>query len=830
MKQNACVEQPIVTRHIDAWFDRRGWKPFDYQRASWEAYLSGYDGLVHAPTGTGKSYSIWLAVLEEWLRENPPPQTWPTNRENLQVLWITPMRALANDIVVSLRAPISDFGMPWTVELRTGDSSAADRKRQRERLPTALVTTPESLSLMLSYPDASVRLRTMRTVIVDEWHELLGSKRGVQTELGLARLRKWNPNLRTWGLSATLGNLEQAADVLVGCATERPPPRLISGKTPKQIDISTIIPADISRFPWAGHLGLRLLPQVVEAVAKSRSTLLFTNTRSQTEIWFRALLAARPDWAAEIALHHGSLDRDMRAYVESRLRAGTMRCVVCTSSLDLGVDFSPVDQVIQVGSPKGIARMLQRAGRSGHQPGAVSRIVCVPTHAFELVEYSAARSAALTRQLEGRTPIECPLDLLLQHMVTVGLGGGFAPNDLLAEVRTTYAFRNLTDAQWHWCLDFVVRGGEALRAYPQYGRLTPVGQRFEPTSNQVVRMHRLSIGTIASDASVVVKYMKGGALGSIEESFFARLRPGDRFAYAGKTLELVQSRDLTAYVRNSKHTSGVVPRWDGGRFPLSSQLASAVCKRIATANSGLYDDPEMLAVQPVLELQQAWSHLPAEDELLIEQSKVREGHQLFVYPFAGRSVNEGLAMLLAYRVARNTPASITITPNDYGFELLSSVPLGSTETDWRRLLSTAELVDDLLACLNTSELARRQFRGIARVAGLVFNGYPGAPKSTRQLQASSGLLYDVFKEHDPQNLLLEQARREVLSEQLQFPRLMAALERIAQMRLLVVSTPRLTPLAFPLWAARIQTSHISTEKWTARIERMAQQLEKAAAV
>jgi ATP-dependent Lhr-like helicase len=817
---------------VEGWFAGRDWTPSDYQRQTWQAYLAGQSGIVQAPTGTGKSYSIWMALVQEGLDEHPDPAAWPEKPEPLRVLWITPMRALASDLVVSLRAPVVEMGLPWSVEMRTGDTSSAERRRQRDRLPTALVTTPESLSLLLSYADAAERLHGVRCVIVDEWHELLGTKRGVQTELGLARLRTWNPQLRTWGLSATLGNVAQSAEVLMGNAARSTSTGsvIINGTSNKQIDIRTILPHDIERFPWAGHLGVRLLPQVLEALEQAGTSLLFTNTRSQAEIWFRAILAARPKWAAELAVHHGSIDRDIRAYVERRLREGTIRCVVCTSSLDLGVDFSPVDQVVQVGSPKGIARLLQRAGRSGHQPGAVSRLLCVPTNAFELVEYAGARAAALGQQMEDRVPVELPMDLLAQHMVTIALGGGFVEQELLREVRTTYAFRNLTDEQWLWALDFVVRGGHSLRAYPQYSRLMPFAGRFEPTSNQVARLHRMSIGTITSDASFLVKFVTGKSLGTIEESFIARLRPGDCFAFAGKTLEFVRSRDLTAYVRKSKKTSGVVPRWDGGRFPLSSKMADAVRAKFAEARDGIFDDPEMQSVRPVLELQRAWSHLPGPNQLLIEESKVREGHQLFVYPFAGRSVNEGMGMLLAYRIARDTPASITVTVNDYGMELLSTGPLLFSEPQWRRLLSTDELLDDLLACLNTSELARRQFRDIARVSGLVFSGYPGAPRSARQLQASSGLLYDVFREYDPENLLLAQARREVLTQQLESSRLHAALEAIGSMELLIKPTPRLTPLAFPLWAMRIQTSHLSTERWTTRIERMIRQLEKAAGV
>ena len=364
---------------VETWLSAKGWKPFAFQRAAWDAYLCGDSGLVHAATGMGKSYAVWLGIVEECLREQMAYAAahggeLPDAGEPLplRALWITPMRALANDLVNNLSVPIHALDLPWSIELRTGDTTQSMRKKQRLRLPTTLVTTPESLSLLLSYPEARKLFQTLRCVVVDEWHELLETKRGVQTELGLARLRSWLPNLRTWGLSATLANLEQALGVLLGQspdATTPPPGVLIPGDTQKDMAIETILPPDIERFPWAGHLGLKLLKQTVERIEAARSTLVFTNTRSQCEIWFSAILHARPDWAGSMALHHGSLDRDIREYVEGRLRLGDLKCCVCTSSLDLGVDFSPVDQVLQIGSPKGIARLLQRAGRSGHQPG-----------------------------------------------------------------------------------------------------------------------------------------------------------------------------------------------------------------------------------------------------------------------------------------------------------------------------------------------------------------------------------------------------------------------------------------------------------------------------
>ncbi|MCB0072941.1 MAG: hypothetical protein KDE20_15825, partial [Caldilineaceae bacterium] len=595
----------------------------------------------------------------------------------------------------------------------------------------------------------------------------------------------------------------------------------------KELRVDTLIPANMARFPWAGHLGIRLLDDVVAAVKAAGTTLVFTNTRAQTELWFQAMLDAYPEFAGEIALHHGSLDPGLRAEIEDRLRDGRLRCVICTSSLDLGVDFSPVDQVIQIGSPKGVARLMQRAGRSGHQPGAVSRILCVPTHAFELVEFAAARRAMDARMIEARLPLSKPLDVLAQHLVTMALGEPFTPETLLAEVRTTHAYHDLSDAEWQWALDFVANGG-ALHAYPQYQKLAARDGRYRASTRQIAQFHRMSIGTITSDGMMSVKYVSGGGLGSVEESFVARLKPGDRFVFAGRVLELVRVKEMTAYVRKAKSNRGIVPRWNGARMPLSSQLAGAVRVELAAARTGHYDTPELTAVRPILEIQARWSHIPAPGELLIETTQSRDGHHIFVYPLAGRLVHEGLSTLVAYRLAQDTPRTISAFATDYGFELLTTTPLDLTEADWRRLLSTDKLLEDVLACVNATELARRQFRDIARVAGLIFAGYPGrGHKSTRQLQASSGIIFDVFQQYDPENLLLDQARREVLQQQLDLVRLEATLVAIAHQDIVQTPTRRLTPLAFPIWADRMRTQ-VSTEAWSDRVQRMVLELEEVA--
>lgn len=802
---------------IADWFERRGWSPFPFQQEVWQAYLAGESGLIHAATGTGKTYAAWMGPILEWMQSdgevNPP----------LRVLWITPLRALVADTENALRAPIRDLNIPWRVEARTGDTKASIRERQKKKLPTALITTPESLALLLAREDARQIFSSLRMVVVDEWHELMGTKRGVMTELELARLRRWNPAMRTWGLSATLGNLDVAADVLLGSQAAVRKARLVRGLVPKSVIIDSLIPDHMDRFPWARHLGVNMLPQVLAAIEEGRTTLVFTNTRSQTEIWYQAILEARPEWAGQIALHHGSLERKLRDWVEDGLRAGTLRCVVCTSSLDLGVDFTPVDRVIQIGSPKGVARLLQRAGRSGHQPGIPSRITCAPTHAFELVEVAAARDAALAGKIESRYPVERPLDLLAQHVVTVGMSEGFRAEDLLAEIRSTNAYRDITGPEWEWVLDFVTRGGKALWAYPEYSRLVQHDGIYRVANKQIARRHILSIGTIVSDSSLDVRYLTGARLGSVEEGFIARMRPGDRFFFSGKALEFVRVRDMTAWVRKTKLLDGAIPRWDGSRMPLSSELAHAVRMRLELARLGIFEGPEMEAVRPVLETQAERSIIPTMQEFLIERVGTPEGYNLFLYPFEGRLVHEGLGALLAWRLARIRPISFSIACNDYGIQLLAPDPAPLEDAIAAGLFAPRNLLEDIPASLNAAEMAKRQFREIARVAGLTFQGYPGQNKSVRQLQASSGLLYDVFAKYDSENLLLRQAQREVLERQLEQSRLGRTLERISSSVIRILDIPRPSPLSFPILVDMSRT-RVSSEKLADRVRRMVEEV------
>lgn len=803
------------------WFDAQGWRPAPFQRDAWRRWRRGESGLLVTPTGSGKTLAALGGPLLDGLAEAaavPQPRSTATGART-RLLWITPLRALANDTARALREPVAALGLPWTVALRTGDASTRDKRLARQGRADALVTTPESLALLLSYPDTHAQLSNLRGVVVDEWHELLGNKRGVLLQLCLARLRAWSPALRIWGLSATLGNLEQARDVLLPHVPAAP---ILQAARPRTLTLDTLLPESGERFPWAGHLGLSQVQRVATRLRQARTTLLFTNTRAQAELWHRALAATWLDDPATLALHHGSLAPELRASVEQGLRDGRVRCVVATSSLDLGVDFPAVDQVLQVGSPKGMARLLQRAGRARHRPGEAGHVTCVPTHALELAEYAAARAALSAGTVESRPPPVLSLDVLAQHCVTLALAGGFQAPALLAEARGTHAFRDLSDRQWQAVLDFIVQGGESLQHYPDYRRVRRDDDgTYRVDDRRIAMRHRLSIGTITSDGALQVKLLRGGALGSVEEGFLARLRPGDAFQFAGRTLVLVRLRDMTAYVRVAGHASGIVPRWQGGRLPMSSELGAGVAKAL----SGPADGPELRALAPLLALQARLSALPAAGALLAESVKTRDGWHLFLYPFAGRQRHEGLAALLALRWSRRGPNTFAYAVNDYGLVLSAQAMIDPDPALLHALLAPQCLRDDLAQGAHLAELARRQFRDIARVAGLLPPSLPGrAMRSLRQLQASSGLLFDVLRQHDPGHLLLQQAEREVFESQLELHGLASLLTRLQAQPINLTRPPTLTPLSFPLWAEG-RRGALSSEDWRTRVARAARQLD-----
>ncbi|MES2809639.1 MAG: DEAD/DEAH box helicase, partial [Bacteroidota bacterium] len=448
---------------IRQWYKQKDWKQFPFQKEMESVYLAGNSGLLNAPTGSGKTFALFLPFLADFVNKYPDYKTRKNN--GLQMLWITPLRALTNDIRKAMQEVCDELEIPWKIATRTGDTPAAEKAALKKKLPEVLLTTPESLHLMLAQKDYPAVFKSLQVLVVDEWHELLGIKRGVQVELGLSRLKHLADGMRIWGISATIGNLEQAGDVLLGNDFPKENLKMVRANVEKKLQIKSIIPENVENYSWAGHIGLKLLPQVMDLVAKSKTTLIFTNTRSQSEIWYHAILDNYPEYAGVMAMHHGSLDNELRNWVEAALHAEALKVVVCTSSLDLGVDFRPVDTVIQVGSPKGVARFMQRAGRSGHHPGAVSKAYFVPTHSMELLEGAALKQAIKQGIFESRDPMLLAMDVLIQYMVTLAVSDGFTADELFKEIKTTYAFADITSKEFSQLLDFITNGGKTLAQY-----------------------------------------------------------------------------------------------------------------------------------------------------------------------------------------------------------------------------------------------------------------------------------------------------------------------------------------------------------------------------
>jgi ATP-dependent Lhr-like helicase len=797
------------------WFEKNGWKPFPFQKSAWNYYLQGYSGVVNAPTGSGKTYSLLLPALLESKINN--------DTKGVKLIWVTPIRALSKEINLAAQRAIEGFQIDWEVGIRNGDTSPNERQKQWKNPPQLLITTPESLHVMMCKKKYESFFKTVKAVVVDEWHELVGSKRGVQTELFLSRMKGINADLKVWGISATIGNMQEAIDVLLGI----PKPKkwtVVKATFKKKIEVIPVMPDEIERYPWSGHLGLKMVEKVVPIIKEGKTTLIFTNTRAQSEIWYQNILEVEPSLAGQIAVHHGSISREIRDWVEDALYDGRLKGVVCTSSLDLGVDFRPVENIIQIGSPKGVARFIQRAGRSGHRPGETSRIYFVPTHSLELIEAAALREAIENQSLEERIPYIRSFDVLIQYLMTLAVSDGFEPDSIYKEVKTCYCFTSITEEEWQQVLSFLIHGSKSLAAYDEYNKIGFYKGKYLVKNKYIAQRHKLSIGTIVSDAMLTVKFVKGKKIGSIEEYFLAQLAPGDTFWFAGQALELVRIKEMQAQVIKSSHKNGRIPSYMGGRMPLSTEMSKVLRKKLDEFEQGNYHDPEVKALVPLFELQQERSILPSKDRFVVEYFETSEGYHLVMYPFEGRQVHEGIGALIGQRLSEIQPMSISIAMNDYGLELLSDTEIDVEAILTPDLFSTKNLELDIQASINAVEMSRRRFRDIAKISGLIFQGFPGREKRERHLQSSSSLLFDVFREYEPDNLLYLQTYDEVMTFQLEEARMRNALNRIQNQEIILVRPEKVSPFAFPLIVDMLNRERISSETLEDRIEKMKIQL------
>ncbi len=809
------------------WMGQNNRRPFAFQEEAWQHIAHNQSGLVNAPTGCGKTYSVFLGVVIDFINDNPGNYQQKKNN-GLQLLWITPLRALAKDIGRAMEEAIEALGLPWKVGIRNGDTTTSERGKQKRQMPEVLIITPESLHLLLAQKDTTAIFKTLKVLAVDEWHELMGGKRGVQVELAISRIVNYKLSMddgsfSVWGISATIGNLEEAKDVLLSPIKQKGV--IVRASMHKKIAIESVFPDEIEKYPWAGHLGIKLVNKIIPIINQSKTTLVFINTRGMTEMWYQALLSAAPGLAGAIALHHGSIEQELRLWVEENLHTGKLKAVVCTASLDLGVDFRPVETVIQVGSPKGVARFLQRAGRSGHNPDAVSNIYFLPTHSLELVEAAALKKAVEENFIESKPPLLLCYDVLIQYLCTLAVGDGFYPEAVFEEVKSTFCFSELTKEEFLEILQHITAGGTALNQYDEYKKVEILPDGLYKINNRRIAMrHRLHIGTIVSEAMLKVKFMSGGYIGVIEEWFISRLEPGDSFTIAGRNLELVMIKDMTALVKLSHSKKSIIPSWQGGRMSLTSNMGKKLRQSLDDSYHKKTSVEELVVLKPLFDLQNSISHVPKENELLIEHIETKDGHHLFVYPFEGRLVHEAMAAILAYRISRIMPITFSFAMNDYGFELLSDRPIPVDDSNVYELFSEENLFEDIQKSVNSTEMAKRKFRDIAVIGGLIFQGMPGEKQKARHLQSSASLLFKVFSEYEPGNILLKQSYNEVFEQQMEEARLRDMLRRIQQSNIVITFPQQLTPFCFPLKVDSMR-ENMSSERLEDRVKRMQQQLE-----
>ena len=787
----ACKDAPLagagqrpagLPPQFAAWFAGRGWTPRPHQLALLAAAEAGETVLLVAPTGGGKTLAGFLPSLVE-LAAAPRP--------GLHTLYVSPLKALGTDVARNLTAPVAEMGLPVTVETRSGDTPQSRRARQKQHPPNILLTTPESLALLVSQVAAPEMFQGLRCVVIDEVHALAGTKRGDQLALCLARLARLAPGARRVGLSATVAHPDAIAAYVGGGGPVR---RVaVAEGAPPALEIRL----GEGRVPWSGRMGLASAALILQRIRAAGMSIVFVNTRAQGELLFQALWRLNEE-TLPIALHHGSLDIGQRRRVEAAMARGDLRAVVATSSLDLGIDWGGVDQVIQVGAPKGVSRLLQRVGRSNHRMDEASRAILVPANRFEVLECEAAVQGVAARELDGEPPRPGGLDVLAQHILLMACAAPFQPDALFAEVAAAAPYAGLSRETFEDVLRFVEDGGYALSAYERYRKLFRDAEgRVEVRSARIARIARMNIGTIVEMPLLKVRLAGnpksrggGGALGEIEEGFVNMMVPGDTFMFAGRLLRYLRIRETTVECAEGGRGEPMVPAYAGGKYPLTSNLAARVRAMLHDPSSWAAF-PE--AVRDWLALQQRRSSLPGADDLLVEVFPRNGRWYTVAYCFEGRNAHQTLGMLLTRRMERAGAAPLGFVATDYVISVWSAHEPG----DMAELFQQDMLGDDLEAWMAESSLLRRTFRNVAVIAGLVDRAQPGADRSRRQVTVNTDLIYDVLRRHQPDHILLRATRADAAHGLTDVGRIAEMLARVAG-KVRTVRLDRVSPLAVPV--------------------------------
>ena len=771
---------------IADWFAGRGWALRGHQAAMLAAARAGNDALLVADTGAGKTLAGFLPTLAAFTPSTLGSEAAP---EGLHTLYISPLKALAQDVKRNLMAPIAEMGLPLQVETRSGDTPSEHKARQRARPPQVLLTTPESLSLLLSYPDSAALFASLRRVVIDELHALAPSKRGDLLALCLARLRRLAPGMRCAGLSATLGDVD-GFRAWLSPTGEAARVALVEGEAGAPPQVSILLPQG-ARVPWGGHAASWAVPQLYQQIRAHRTTLVFTNTRFLAEYIFQRLWDANED-KLPIGIHHGSLSREARAKVEAAMAGGELRALVCTSSLDLGVDWGDIDLMVQMGAPKGSSRLLQRIGRANHRLDCPSKALLVPGNRFEFLEATAAVAAVEAGVRDAETLRPGALDVLAQHVMGCACAGPFDEAELLAEVRRATPYRGLDAGTWDRVLDFVATGGYSLRAYDRFARIAREADgRWRLTHPQLAARHRLNAGIIVDAEMIEVRFRNGRSLGRVEENFAASLRPGDTFRFAGLDLAVGGLRDGELVVHAARRSASI-PSYMGARIPISTHLAGRVRALLADRAGWVRFPPE---VREWLEMQDRLSHLPGPDRLLVESFPHGALAYTVYYTFEGWPANQSLGMLITRRMEERGLGPLGFVANDYALAVWG---LHGVD-DPAALLSPDILTGEFVEWVRGSYLLRRAFREVAVISGLVERQQPGLRKTGRQVTVSTDLIYDVLCRYEPEHLLIEAAWADARTRLTDVARIADVLER-AQGGIDHVRLAWVSPLAVPVLA------------------------------